>query len=55
MGEEIKAEEKVEEVAEIELSGLPAEIVGTLSKPAEFKEEPYIYLSPEDEQVKTCL
>lgn len=39
----------------MDVSNLPADIVGTINKaPAEFKEEPYIYLSAEDEQVKMC-
>lgn len=41
---------------EMDVSNLPADIVGTINKaPAEFKEEPYIYLSAEDEQVKMCM
>lgn len=43
--------------AEVDLSTLPAEIVGaavnTGSK--EFREEPVVYLSPDDEQVKSCM
>lgn len=46
----------VEEEA-VDLSSLPADIVGANPSrpPAEFKEEPFIYLSPEDEQVKLIM
>lgn len=42
---------------EVDAAALPAEIVGAnFSRgPGEFKEEPFIYLSPEDEQVKLIM
>ena len=46
---------KVEPAADIDVSTLPADVVGTMGKTAPFKEDPFTYLSPEDEQVKTCL
>lgn len=46
---------KVEPVADVDVSTLPADVVGTMGKTAPFKEDPFTYLSPEDEQVKTCL
>lgn len=47
---------KVDLSDDVDVSTLPAEIVGTVNRaPAEFKEEPYIYLSPQDEQVKMCM
>ncbi|KAK4700923.1 multisite-specific tRNA:(cytosine-C5)-methyltransferase, partial [Phenoliferia sp. Uapishka_3] len=58
-----EAEAAVPEVAAPEadaaeiMSTLPIEITGgpnTGGKGTEFKEEPYIFLSPEDEQVKLC-
>lgn len=44
----------IAEEEEVNEAALPAEIVGAnFSRgPGEFKEEPFIYLSPEDEQVK---
>lgn len=43
----------------VDLSTLPPEIVGLpavkVKGPSDFKEEPYIYLSPDDDQVKLCL
>ena len=50
-----EAEPKAEVVEEIDVSTLPAEVAGTTSKAAAFKEDPFTYLSPEDDQVKTCL
>lgn len=42
---------------EVNTAALPAEIVGAnfSQGPGEFKEEPFIYLSPEDEQVKLIM
>lgn len=41
---------------EMDVSSLPADVVGTINKaPVEFKEEPYIYLAADDEQVKLCM
>jgi multisite-specific tRNA:(cytosine-C5)-methyltransferase len=54
-----KVEGEAEVVAEddVDAAALPAEIVGAnFSRgPGEFKEEPFIYLSPEDEQVKLIM
>ncbi|KAM0749571.1 S-adenosyl-L-methionine-dependent methyltransferase [Meredithblackwellia eburnea MCA 4105] len=57
-----KEEEAVPEVsatdAEVDLASIPAEIIGVPSSrngAGEFKEEPYIFLDPEDEQVKICV
>lgn len=43
--------------ADVDLSSLPADILGSnpLRPPPDFKEEPFIYLSPEDEQVKLIM
>ncbi|KAL8280323.1 hypothetical protein RQP46_007240 [Phenoliferia psychrophenolica] len=46
-----------EDESKVDLASLPAEIVGVPSSGkgnGDFKEEPYIFLSPEDEQVKLC-
>lgn len=54
-----KVEGGAEVVAEddVDAAALPAEIVGAnFSRgPGEFKEEPFIYLSPEDQQVKLIM
>lgn len=50
---EVKA--KVEVAEDVDVSKLPADVVGTMGKTAPFKEDPFTYLSPNDEQVKTCL
>ncbi|KAK4046359.1 hypothetical protein OIV83_006140 [Microbotryomycetes sp. JL201] len=34
------------------LSGVPADVVGSTFRPTDFKEEPFVYLSADDEQVK---
>jgi hypothetical protein len=41
-------------VDDFDSSALPAEIVGG-GKIAQFKEEPFTYLSADDEQVKLCM
>ncbi|KAM0791035.1 hypothetical protein ACM66B_004331 [Microbotryomycetes sp. NB124-2] len=49
-GEKIEASDVAPAVQD--LSGVPADVVGSTFRPADFKEEPFVYLSAEDEQVK---